>query len=172
MGLKPVGRLDYDSEGLLLLSDDAEVERELLHPGKKQKKKYVVQVQGVPSEDSLNLLREGGLVIRVSKKEHVCAPAAARRLESDPEWLWERNPPADSANQISWLELTLTEGKNRQVRRMTAKIGHPTLRLIRTQIAQHHLGELESGEWKVLNKTSHYTTKTLVNGRDWSQRSK
>jgi len=148
MGLKPLGRLDYDSEGLLLLSDKEEAEQQLMNPKKKQCKVYLVQVEGMPSEDALLELREGGLMIRVAKKDHHCAPAKATLLKGSPDWVWEREPAVDTASESSWLELTLTEGKNRQVRRMTAKVGHPTLRLIRTQIAKYALGDLAPGEWR------------------------
>jgi len=151
VSLEPVGRLDYDSEGFLLLSNDPKV-GEMLHPKFKHPRTYLVQVDGAPSNDSLELLRKGGLEIRVGKKGHTCLPVEVRILESAPDWLWERNPAVDeSADQrSSWIELTLREGKNRQVRRMMAKIGCPTLRLIRTSILEYKLGTLKPGEWKKL----------------------
>lgn len=149
MGVRPLGRLDYDSEGLLLLSDDLGLEQELMAPAKKLKKTYLVQVQGVPPEEKLDLLREGGVTIRAKKKFHNCAPAEVRILPEQPTWIQERNPAVNCCVTSCWLELTLTEGKNRQVRRMTAAIGCPTLRLIRTQIGEYQLGDLASGEYAV-----------------------
>ena len=148
-GLQPLGRLDFDSEGLLLLSDDSSLEQRLLAPGAKKSKTYLVQVQGTPSAESLGRLREGGLVIRVAKKDHACAPAVVEVLAEEPRGLAERCPAVDVSGGTTWISLSLTEGKNRQVRRMTAKVGHPTLRLIRTEIAGYKLGSLAAGEWMI-----------------------
>lgn len=150
MGVNPIGRLDYDSEGGLLLSDDQGMERSVMHPDNKKPKTYLVQVEGTPSDSALELLRKGGLVIRVSKKEHVCAPAEVSRLGACPEWVWARSSPVAATAKTAWIELTLTEGKNRQVRRMTAKLGHPTLRLIRTHVAGYDLAGLAAGEWVIV----------------------
>ena len=144
MQVKPVGRLDYDSEGLLLLTDDPKLEKQLLDPSNKKRKVYLAQVEGEPSQESLDLLHGGGLEIRVNKKAHTCAPVKAELLTTAPKWLWKRTPPVDANIETSWLQLTLTEGKNRQVRRMTAALGHATLRLIRTNIAEYELEEVTS----------------------------
>jgi len=148
MGVKPIGRLDYDSEGLLILSDEPELENQLLTPEAKQEKVYLVQVQGIPKEEKLDLIRQGGVTIRAKKQFHECAPAKVRVLDKQPERVKERTPSVNCCVTSSWLELTLTEGKNRQVRRMTAAIGYPTLRLIRTRIGEYHLGELQPSEGK------------------------
>lgn len=153
VGLRPVGRLDYDSEGLLLLTDDAHLERRLLAPEEKHPRSYLVQVDGSPSDACLQLLRQGGLEIRVKKKLHCCAPIQVEVLSGEPEGMWERFPAVDkrSAERSSWLKLTLTEGKNRQIRRMTAKVGHPTLRLARTSLLHYAVHSILPGHWKRLD---------------------
>ena len=149
LGVLPLGRLDYDSEGLLLLSDEPGLEREVLHPDRQHTRTYLVQVDGTPTEEAVDLLKRGGLEIRVGKKRHVCAPVQVQMLSGPPEWLWERSPMVDEASErrSSWMALTLTEGKNRQVRRMTAKIGCPTLRLIRAQVLEYEVEAIRSGEY-------------------------
>lgn len=141
----PAGRLDYDSEGLLFLTDDGALAHEITHPSFVHPKRYLVQVEGVPDEAALDALRRGGIPI----KEYRTAPAEARLLEPEPE-LWARTPPIRERANIptAWLELTLTEGKKRQVRRMTAAVGFPTLRLVRVSIGPLQLGELQPGQWR------------------------
>ncbi|MDN3556340.1 pseudouridine synthase [Halomonas maura] len=137
------GRLDYDSEGLLLLSDDGELIHRIAHPRHKQPKTYRVQVEGTPDEAALRALREG-----VELKDGLTRPARVRRL--DASGLPERDPPLDPRRHplTSWLELTIEEGRNRQVRRMTAHVGHPTLRLVRVAIGPWRLDGLAPGEWR------------------------
>ncbi|MCP8689203.1 pseudouridine synthase [Marinobacterium sedimentorum] len=135
------GRLDYDSEGLLLLTDDGALQHQLSHPRHKMEKTYLAQVEGDVSEAALAALRRG-----VELKDGMTAPARAVRVE-DPK-LWPRNPPIRQRAEIptSWIELRITEGKNRQVRRMTAAVGFPTLRLIRTAIGRWSLDDLKPGQ--------------------------
>jgi 23S rRNA pseudouridine2457 synthase len=145
----PVGRLDFDSEGLLLLSDDAALNSALLQPERGHTRTYLAQVENVPSEESLKALREGVMV-----EGRKTLPAEAGVLKEEPN-LPPRPVPIRERKNIptAWLELTLTEGKNRQVRKMTAAAGHPTLRLIRVAIGNLWLDELElnPGEWTELN---------------------
>ncbi|TLF51871.1 pseudouridine synthase [Halomonas urmiana] len=137
------GRLDYDSEGLLLLSDDGALIHRISHPRQKQPKTYRVQVEGSPDEDALQALRDG-----VTLKDGRTRPAKVRRLASSE--LAERTPPVDPRRHpvTTWLELTISEGRNRQVRRMTAHVGHPTLRLVRVAIGPWRLDGLAPGEWR------------------------
>lgn len=137
------GRLDYDSEGLLLLSDDGALIHRIAHPRHKQPKTYRVQVEGSISDTALAALRAG-----VTLKDGPTRPAKARRLD-DPN-LCPRQPPLDAKRHptTSWIELTITEGRNRQVRRMTAHVGFPTLRLVRTAIGPWQLGDLAPGQWR------------------------
>jgi 23S rRNA pseudouridine2457 synthase len=139
----PVGRLDADSEGLLLLTDRKSLVEPLLAPGAKEKR-YLVCVEGLASEEGLARLREG-----VVLKDGPTLPARARLVE-EPAWLWQRHPPIRYRKSIptSWLELALREGRNRQVRRMTAAVGLPTLRLIRIGFGPVALGDLPSGAWR------------------------
>ncbi|WP_163558841.1 pseudouridine synthase [Halomonas sp. NO4] len=142
-GIYAAGRLDYDSEGLLLLTDDGALIHRISDPRHKQPKTYRVQVEGTPDEAALAALRNG-----VTLKDGPTRPARVRRLEA-PE-LPERDPPVNPRRhpETTWLELTLTEGRNRQVRRMTAQVGHPTLRLVRTAIGPWRLDGLAPGEWR------------------------
>jgi 23S rRNA pseudouridine2457 synthase len=142
-GVYPAGRLDRDSEGLLLLTDDGRLQARISNPKHKMPKTYLVQVEGNVGEDALKALRSG-----VRLKDGLTLPAEARRID-DPQ-LWPRTPPIRVRQTVPdcWIELTISEGRNRQVRRMTAAVGHPTLRLVRWRIGHWCLDELAPGEWK------------------------
>ena len=143
----PAGRLDRDSEGLLLLTDDGKLQAKLSNPKFKEPKTYLVQVEGTPDDAALNALAQG-----IVLKDGMTKPAEARRIE-EPLWLWPRTPPIRVRKAIpdTWIELTLREGRNRQVRRMTAHVGHPTLRLIRVRIGSYTLEGIAQGEWTMQN---------------------
>ena len=146
----PVGRLDHDSEGLLLLTSDRSLNARLLDPKRKQPKIYWAQVEGAPTDADLEPLRRG-VDIRIKKRTHRTAPAKARLLPTPPD-LPERDPPVRFRKTVPdrWIELELTEGKNRQVRRMCAKIGSPVLRLVRVAVAGYRLEGLAPGEVRVV----------------------
>ncbi len=136
------GRLDRDSEGLLVLTDDGKLQARIASPKAKTEKTYLVQVEGAPTDDDLEALRNG-----VTLKDGPTRPAKARLIA--PPDVWERDPPVRFRKSVpdTWIELKITEGRNRQVRRMTAAIGFPTLRLIRWQIGEWSLNGLAPGEW-------------------------
>mgnify|MGYP001352826514 CR=1 FL=1 len=140
----PAGRLDTDSEGLVVLTDDGALQHRISDPRHKLAKTYWAQVDGAPTAGALARLVRG-----VDLGDFVTRPAQAR-LAPQPEWVWPRQPPIRVRRQIptSWLEMTLAEGKNRQVRRMTAAVGHPTLRLIRSRIGAWNLADLTPGSWR------------------------
>ncbi|MBD8881825.1 pseudouridine synthase [Rhodanobacter sp. 7MK24] len=145
-GVYAAGRLDHDSEGLLLLTDDGPLAHRLTDPRHKQPKTYLVQVDGTIDDAALTALRRG-----VVLNDGPTLPALAEHAD-EPDWLWPRDPPVRFRKAIptSWLTVTLREGRNRQVRRMTAAVGFPTLRLIRLRIGEHALDGLAPGEWRQL----------------------
>lgn len=145
----PLGRLDADSEGLLLLSDEPELNQRLLQPSRAHQREYWAQVERCPTPEALSLL-ESGLVLNRRKT----LPARAWILEPQPD-VSPRNPPIRDRKTVPtcWIGLRLIEGKNRQVRRMTAAAGHPTLRLIRVRIGSFELGDMKSGTWMQLNQS-------------------
>ena len=142
-GVYPAGRLDRDSEGLLILTDDGALQARISSPKHKTPKTYLAQVEGEPDDAALAALRRG-----VTLNDGPTRPAAVRRI--DPPKLWDRDPPVRYRKSVadSWIELTITEGRNRQVRRMTAAVGYPTLRLVRWRIGGWEIGELGLGEWR------------------------
>jgi 23S rRNA pseudouridine2457 synthase len=147
----PVGRLDRDSEGLLLLTNDNGLKTRYLDPKQKVPKTYWAQVEGEPTPEAIAQLA-GGVTIRINGKEHRTAPARVRLLGEEPQ-LPERVPPIRFRKSIptAWIELIITEGKNRQVRRMTAAVSYPTLRLVRVAIGSLSLGGLQPGEVRAIN---------------------
>ena len=142
-GVHAAGRLDYDSEGLLLLTDDGRLQRRIADPVHRIEKRYLAQVEGTPEASALARLRAG-----VRLNDGPTRPAHAQRID-EPE-LWPRDPPVRFRRHIptSWLEIGLSEGRNRQVRRMTAAVGHPTLRLVRISIGPYRLDDLAPGAWR------------------------
>jgi 23S rRNA pseudouridine2457 synthase len=143
----PAGRLDRDSEGLLLLTDDGRLQARIADPKFKLAKTYLVQVEGIPDETALQALRKG-----VKLKDGMTRPAGAEAI--DPPDLWERDPPVRYRKSVPdrWLRLTISEGRNRQVRRMTAAVGYPTLRLVRWSIGDWSLDGLPPGEWRDVSR--------------------
>jgi len=142
-GVYPAGRLDRDSEGLMMLTDDGKMQARIADPKYKMPKTYLVQVEGDIEENSLDLLRQG-----VELKDGRTRPAKAERIP-DPD-LWPRDPPIRVRQSVPdcWIKLTISEGRNRQVRRMTAAVGHPTLRLVRWSVGDWSLEGLEPGKWR------------------------
>ncbi len=142
-GVYPAGRLDRDSEGLLLLTDEGKLQARLSNPKFKTEKTYLVQVEGDPDAAALDALARG-----VTLKDGPTRPAKARRI--DPPDLWPRDPPVRFRKSVPdcWLEITISEGRNRQVRRMTAHVGHPTLRLVRWRVGDCTLDGLDPGTWR------------------------
>ncbi|MGD2119241.1 MAG: pseudouridine synthase [Chromatiales bacterium] len=149
-GVYVAGRLDRDSEGLLLLTDDGQLQHRIAHPEKKMWKTYLVQVEGAQNPDAVQQLTGG-----VQLKDGPTRPAKVR-IVAQPEWLWPRDPPVRYRMRVPdhWLEIKIREGRNRQVRRMTATVGLPTLRLIRTGIGHWSLHDLQPGQ---------YRTETITN---------
>ncbi|MCK4706521.1 MAG: pseudouridine synthase [Gammaproteobacteria bacterium] len=141
------GRLDRDSEGLLILTDDGKLQNKITDPKHKLEKTYLAQVEGEVTQEAIRQLQKG-----LKLKDGMTRPAKARIIE-EPVWLWPRNPPIRERKNIptSWIELKISEGKNRQVRRMTAAVGFPTLRLIRESVGEWKLGKLQSGELKLVD---------------------
>jgi 23S rRNA pseudouridine2457 synthase len=155
----PAGRLDFDSEGLLLLTDDGAFAHRITDPRHKLPKAYLVQVEGTPDEAALQRLRSG-----IELKDGITRPADARLLEHAPDWLWPRDPPVRFRKTVpdAWIELVIREGRNRQVRRMTAAAGLPTLRLIRTRIGDFALGNLAPGAHRLAeNRFMHASWRML-----------
>ncbi|WP_101068113.1 pseudouridine synthase [Roseovarius salinarum] len=142
-GVYPAGRLDRDSEGLLLLTDDGKLQARLANPRHKTEKTYLVQVEGIPSDRALDALRRG-----ITLKDGPTRPAGVQATAA-PD-VWDRDPPVRFRKSVPdrWLEITITEGRNRQVRRMTAHVGHPTLRLIRWRVGKWTLDGLAPGDWR------------------------
>lgn len=148
-GVYAAGRLDHDSEGALLLTDDGKLIKKLLDPKFEHPRTYLAQVDGQITPEAIRQLQKGMVI-----KGYRTKPCKAEMVDA-PEWLWERVPPIRYRATIptSWVRLTLIEGKNRQVRHMTAAVGFPTLRLIRTQIGNIALDGLQPGEWRVVTES-------------------
>jgi 23S rRNA pseudouridine2457 synthase len=143
-GIYPAGRLDRDSEGLLVLTSDGKLQAKIADPEYQMSKAYWVQLEGVPSDEAIKQLQAG-----VELRDGVTRPAKLQLIDP-PKQLWERNPPVRFRKHIptQWMKITLKEGRNRQVRRMTAAVGHPTLRLIRYRVGSWTIDGLASGEWR------------------------
>ena len=145
-GVYPAGRLDYDSEGLMLLTDDGALQARVSNPRYRRVKTYLAQVEGIPPATALRHLADG-----VALKDGATRHARVEAIE-EPPWLWPRTPPIRARKQIptQWLRLEISEGRNRQVRRMTAAVGHPTLRLVRVSIGDWSIEGLAPGEYRLL----------------------
>jgi len=145
-GVYPAGRLDRDSEGLMMLTDDGKMQARIADPKYKMPKSYLVQVEGELGDESLAMLRQG-----VELKDGLTRPADVERI-ADPD-LWSRDPPIRVRKSVPdcWIKLTISEGRNRQVRRMTAAVGHPTLRLVRWSVGEWSLEGLQPGEWRAVD---------------------
>ncbi|MCR8921825.1 pseudouridine synthase [Dasania sp. GY-MA-18] len=156
----PAGRLDYDSEGLLLLTDNGTLQHRISHPAHKLAKTYWVQVEGQPRDEDLKPLQQGILL-----SDGPCLPAQVSRI-AEPQ-LWPRNPPVRQRQHIptAWLEITITEGRNRQVRRMTAAAGFPTLRLVRVRIGSWNLDGINPGQYQELQVHAPQTAKKTTKQR-------
>ncbi|EEB84937.1 pseudouridine synthase [Roseobacter sp. GAI101] len=148
-GFYPAGRLDRDSEGLIVLTDNGALQARISHPKYKLAKTYWVQVEGTPDDAAINALRQG-----VTLKDGKTAPAKVSLIDT-PAGLWDRDPPVRFRKSVpdAWLSITITEGRNRQVRRMTAHVGLPTLRLIRAQIGDWQLNAMRPGTWRFSSET-------------------
>lgn len=149
----PVGRLDYDSEGLIVLTNDKKLNGRLLNPERNHQKTYWVQVEGIPNEDQLAQLRSG-TEISINGVKHITKPAIVRLLSTaEIDSIGERNPPIRFRQNIptTWIALTITEGKNRQVRKMTASVNLPTLRLIRNSIGNITIQDIPIGGYKIIS---------------------
>ena len=159
----PVGRLDFDSEGLLLLTNNKQLNHRLLHPNFQHQRSYLVQVDGAITDEAIAQLKKG-VDINVDGKTHKCSPSLARMLKQEPQ-LPARNPPIRFRKEIPapWIELILTEGKNRQVRKMTAKVGFPTLRLVRNSIEGIELDKMQPGE--IIQLTEEEVRQKLFGGK-------
>lgn len=147
----PAGRLDYDSEGLLVLTDHGALAQRLTDPRHKLPKTYLVQVEGEPVPAMLDALRRG-----VTLGDGPTLPTETELLDTAPDWMWPRDPPIRFRRSVpdAWMRLTICEGRNRQVRRMTAAVGLPTLRLIRVRVGEHELGPLCPGESRVIARST------------------
>lgn len=143
-GIYAAGRLDFDSEGLLVLTDDGRLKARLTDPDRRTPKTYLAQVEGRPGVADIERLRRG-----LALNDGPTRPAEVQLLAKTPGWLWSRRPPVQprQGRPTAWLEVTITEGRNRQVRRMTAAVGLPTLRLVRVRVGDYDLGTLQPGQW-------------------------
>lgn len=148
-GIYPAGRLDRDSEGLMLLTNDGRLQSRISNPAHGTLKEYLVQVEGIPSPGQLSRLRNG-----LDLKDGPAKAIEAEVLSGRPGWVWPRKPPIRTRKNspVSWIKISLNEGRNRQVRRMTAAIGLPTLRLIRLRVGDWSLNGLEPGKWVIADE--------------------